>query len=74
MSNRKGFTKLIDIHDQAERLHVALEKYLKAHTIEFRRTHFKGDGFIRFSVQWSNLCCARAVLPALYDLAKRAPK
>ncbi len=68
MSRSKGFTKLIDIHDQASRLHTALEKYLNAHDIPYRR-HL-GDGFIRYSVERVNLCCAQAVIPALEDMAK----
>lgn len=67
------FSKLIDIHDQAERLHTALEKYLKAHKIEFRRAHWRSDGFVRYSVRERDLCCARAVLPALRELAGEWP-
>jgi hypothetical protein len=69
----KGFTKLIDIHDQADRLHKALEKYLEAHAIPWRKQHFKSDGFVRYQVQTKDLCCAQAVLPALRELAARPP-
>jgi hypothetical protein len=74
MARGKGFTKLIDIHDQAPRLHAALEKYLGAHRIDFIRAHFKGDGFMRYSVQRTDLCCAQAGLPALRALAQRPPE
>ena len=68
----KGYTKLIDIHDQALRLHRALEKCLAAHSIEFRVRRFRGDGFVRYSVQQADLCCAQSVLPALRALAAEA--
>lgn len=68
------FMKLIDIHDQAERLHKALEKFLEAHSILWKRQHFKNDGFFRYLVRRQDLCCAQAVLPALRDLAARPPK
>ena len=69
----KGFVKLIDIHDQAERLHRALEKYLDAHLIRYRVQRFAGDGFVRYRVQRVNLCCAQAGLPALRALAEMRP-
>jgi hypothetical protein len=71
MNTNKGFTKLIDIHDQSERLHRVMEKYLTQHGIPFRKARFFGDGFIRYSVEPVNLCCAQAVIPALRELASR---
>jgi len=70
---RPKFTKLIDIHDQAVRLHQALEKYLAAHRIEWRVRRFAGDGFVRYAVRPADLCCAQAVLPALRELAEVRP-
>jgi len=68
-NSSKGFTKLIDIHDQAYRLHAALEKYLTAHDIPFRKRLYRADGLLRYSVEPVNLCCAQAGLPALRQLA-----
>jgi hypothetical protein len=70
----KGFTKLIDIHDQAERLHRALERYLAEHGIVCRVQRFKADGFVRYQVQQKDLCCAQAGLPALRELAGCPPE
>jgi hypothetical protein len=63
----KGFTKLVDIGGpDAGRLHMVLERWLTEHRIPFRRTRFRGEGFVRYSVERENLCCAQAVIPALW--------
>jgi hypothetical protein len=55
ISTDKGFTKLIDINDEAHRQLEALEKYLYAHSIAFRKKRFFSAGFVRYSVQRSDL-------------------
>jgi hypothetical protein len=68
---RKGFTKLIDIHDQADRLNKTLERFLQAHGFEFQKAHH--NGFYRWNVAEADYSSASAVVPALRQMADGGP-
>lgn len=72
----KGYRKLVDILDIGDcvRLYRALENFLEQHRIPYTFHDHGPEGFRRYYVESKNLCCARAVLPALHELAEREPE
>ena len=65
--NAPRFRKMVDLAPTSTRLIEALERYLKAHTIQFKTARF--PEFVRYYVHENDLCCAKSVIPALKDIA-----
>ena len=61
---------VINARDNFVRVIGALEKYLERHKIRYKMHDHAYDGFRRYYVGISDLCCAQSVLPALKELAK----
>jgi len=59
--------KLIDIFPSTSDLCHTLERFLKRHSIAYERVEY--DGFARYLVAPTDLCCAQSVLPALAAIA-----
>lgn len=68
---KRGFRRLADIDNEARHSCEVLERFLKAHSIQYQRLY--GDGFIRYFVQRSDLCCAQSVLSALWHMEHGGP-
>ena len=66
----KGKRKLVDIAESSLRIYSALESFLERHKIPYTFQIHASEGFRRYFVNESDLCCSQAILGALQAMAK----
>lgn len=70
MGRQIGSRKLVDIAGSSTRLHGILEKWLDQQAIPYSKHFHDCEGFVRYYVNIRDLSCAKAVLPALHQIAE----